>query len=276
MRGTSDIRRATRLDRRGHCAALGYLALALWLVQASWGPSLARADLIGINFYKTGTGSQMLDPSEEAGVEPQVHWNNVYWNGKSQLHNDSGLVTAVSVATTTSKDRDATWVPVGPSSSGDFRLMRQYIHSEGSGMTVIVSGLGPPFTVHGYDVIVYFDGENGGKNDVDWVTRYDVGVDGTIIATVYGRDAKDTVQWDGTFVQAFGISAAAATAGNYVRFDGLKASAFTLTATPVTGMGQGPINGLQIIALPEPVSLALVGVGLAATLVARRRSPAGG
>ena len=99
--------------------------------------SSAVAAMIGINFYKTGAGQQMLDPSEEAGVEPQVHWNNVYWNGKSQLHNDSGLVTAVSVATTTSKDRDATWVPVGPSSSGDFRLMRQYIHSEGSGMTVI-------------------------------------------------------------------------------------------------------------------------------------------
>ncbi|MGB2754733.1 MAG: PEP-CTERM sorting domain-containing protein [Phycisphaerae bacterium] len=240
--------------------------MALWLVQASWCPSLARADMIGINFYKTGAGQQMLDPSEEAGVEPQVHWNNVYWNGKSQLHNDSGLVTAVSVATTTSKDRDATWVPVGPSSSGDFRLMRQYIHSEGSGMTVIVSGLEPPFTTHGYDVIVYFDGENG---SADWVTQYTIGVDGTTIATVYGRDAKDTVQWDGTFVQSFGATAAAATAGNYVRFTGLTASSFTLTATPISG--DGPINAIQIVSVPEPTSLALLVLGAAAGLAARTR-----
>ena len=146
--------------------------------------------------------------------------------------------------------------------------MRQYIHSDGSRMTVTVSGLEPPFTIHGYDVLVYFDGENG---SADWVTQYTIGVDGTTIATVYGRDAKDTVQWDGTFVQSFGTSAGNATAGNYVRFTGLTGSGFTLTATPVTGMGQGPINGLQIIALPEPASLALLVLGLASALAARAR-----
>lgn len=266
MRGTSNTRRASCLGRRRHCIASWAVALALWLVLAFWSASPACADLIGINFYKTGAGQQMLDPSEEAGVEPQVHWNNVYWNGKSQLHNDSGLVTAVSVATTTSKDRDATWVPVGPSSSGDFRLMRQYIHSEGSGMTVIVSGLEPPFTTDNYDVIVYFDGENA---SADWVTQYTIGVDGTTIATVYGRDAKDTVQWDGTFVQSFGTSAADATAGNYVQFTGLTTSSFTLTATPVTG--DGPINAIQIISAPEPASLALVVLGVVAALANRPR-----
>jgi hypothetical protein len=121
---------------------------------------------------------------------------------------------------------------------------------------------------------VYFDGPNDDKKDLDWVTAYAIN-DGVTTATTYGKDAK-TAGWKGTFVQAFGISAAAATAGNYVRFTRLTGSGFTLTATPVTGMGQGPINGLQIIALPEPASLVLVGVGLAASLVARRRSPAGG
>lgn len=270
MRGTSDFRRAIRLDRRGHCAVLGSLALALWLVQASWCPSLARADLIGINFKgptQAGTGASVGD--QTAGVEPQTYWNDVGWWLPADLLDKTGATTAVSVTTTTDKDAYNSYVNVDPPDGGNDYLMRGYIYTSGDPLKVIIADLEPPFTTDNYDIIVYFDGEN---ESADWVTQYTIDVDGTTtIATVYGRDAKDTVPWDGTFVQSFGTSAGDATAGNYVRFAGLTAGSFTLTATPVAG--SGPINAIQIIAAPEPASASLLALGLATALAARVQRP---
>jgi len=230
----------------------------------------SEASMIGINFHG-GTNGRKIG-TKEAGVEPQTNWNDVAWWTFTALRDSTGLATAVSVTTDTTKHTYNSYVSVDPPYGGNDYLMRGYIYPSGASMTVTVAGLGQTFTHHGYDVIVYFDGPNGGTKDVDWVTAYAIN-DGVTTATVYGKDAK-TAGWSGTFIQAFGTSTNDATPGNYVRFTGLTSGTFTLTATPVTG--SGPINGLQIIALPEPASLALVGVGLAATLVARRRSPAGG
>jgi hypothetical protein len=228
--------------------------------------------MIGINFKgptQAGTGASVGDRT--AGVEPQSNWNDLGYWGSSSIKNDSGTVVAnLSVNTSTSTDGYNSYATI-PSDDGNRYLMRGYIYPpSGSSMTVTISGLGPPSTTHGYDVIVYFDGEN---SKGDWVTAYAIAA-GTVTATIYGRDAKATSAWNGVFLEAFGTSDDDATAGNYVRFTGLTASGFTLTATPISG--DGPINAIQIIGAPEPVSLALVGVGLAATLVARRRSPAGG
>jgi uncharacterized protein (TIGR03382 family) len=222
--------------------------------------------MIGINFHGGTYGRKIA--TKEAGVEPQKNWNDVGWWTVSNLLDSAGQATAVSVTTDTTQQRYNSDVKVDPPDGGNDYLMRGYIYTSGGPLTVTIAGLEPPFTTDNYDVIVYFDGENGSD---DWVTQYTIGVDGTTIATVYGRDAKDTVQWDGTFVQAFGISAADATAGNYVRFDGLKASAFTLTATPISG--DGPINAIQIIAAPEPASLALAVLGAAVMFRRRRAHP---
>ncbi len=265
MRGTSDFRRVKGLDRRGHCAALGFLALAFWLVQASWCPSLARADMIGINFHGGKYGKEI--GAKTAGVEPQTNWNDVGWWTFTNLLNNTGATTAVSVTTDTTKHTHNADISVDPPDGGNDYLMRGYIYPSGSAMTVTVSGLEPPFTTHGYDVLVYFDGPNGGTSDVDWVAAYAIN-DGVTTATIYGKDAK-TTGWNGTFIQAFGTSSSDATAGNYIRFAGLKASAFTLAATPISG--DGPINAIQIIGVPEPTSLALLVLGLASALAARPR-----
>jgi len=223
--------------------------------------------MIGINFKgptKEETGESV--DHRTAGVEPQSNWNDLgNWTFASLLDN-AGATSAVSVTTNTNLEAYNSYVLI-PSDNGNNYMMRGYIYPpSGSSMTVTVEGLEPPFTIHGYDVIVYFDGENG---SADWVTQYTIGVDGTTVATVYGRDAKDTVQWDGTFVQSFGGTAAGATAGNYIRFTGLTGSGFTLTATP--DAGSGPINAIQIVSVPEPASLALVVLGAVGALAARTR-----
>jgi hypothetical protein len=244
--------------------------LALWLVQASWSPSLARADLIGINFKgptKPETGASVGDRT--AGVEPQSNWNDLGYWGSSSIKNDSGTgVANLSVNTSTSTDGYNSYTTI-PSDDGNRYLMRGYIHSSGASMTVTVAGLGHPFTTHGYDVIVYFDGENGESGGADWITAYTI-TGGDITTVIYGKDEGGAGDWAGTFTEASGTSAEDANAvGNYVRFDGMKASAFTLTATPVSG--DGPINAIQIIAAPEPASLALLVLGLSAALGTRLR-----
>jgi len=271
VRGTSDLRRATRLDRRGHRAALGYLALALWLVQASWSPSLARANMIGINFVGKGTVySQPLAATESAGAPgfTQSNWNNAEGSSNSagqSLNDENGQGTGTTL-TWTYADKSYTSISDTP---GDGRMMRGYISQfSSSAPTVTVSGLGTAFTSPGYDVLVYFDGENTTGTPSDWVTQYTLAVGGNMVATVFGKDAAG-VNFGGTFAKASGSTAGSATAGNYVRFTGLTASGFTLTATPISG--DGPINAIQIIGAPEPASASLLALGLASALAARVR-----
>jgi len=156
-------------------------------------------------------------------------------------------------------------VPIPPDNGNNY-LMRGYLYQTAEPMTVTVTGLGTDFTTHGYDLIVYFDGPNG-ENKGDWVTEYALSSG----ESIYGKDAEDAQDWDGTFVPASGTTTDGL--GNYIRFTGLKSSKFVLTATPTSG--DGPINGIQIVAVPEPTALALLSLGLAATLARRRQTQPG-
>jgi len=222
----------------------------------------APAAPIGMNFI----GDDICGPAEvgaeEAGVEPQPGWNNLNWWANNTTLNDlDGNATGVNITINTSKEGYNSKVDTSSGSvSGDFLLMHGYYHNEGSAWTVDLAGLTSEYD--SYDLIVYFDGANSGS---DWKTEYAVSTG----ASIFAKDAADTADWDGTFVQATGTSAATATDGNYVRFTGLTADSLTLTATPDSGYAA--INGLQLIPTPEPTSLALLGVGLLAALRRRRR-----
>ena len=231
--------------------------------------------MIGINFVGKGTASgtvytRPLATTESAGApgSNQANWNNAEGSSNStgqSLQDENGQETDTTLKWTYSGKG---WNANISDADGNGCLMKGYIYQFSGPPSVTVSGLGSPFTTSGYDVIVYFDGPNGGGSDVDWVTAYAIN-DGVTTATIYGKDAK-TAGWSGTFIQAFGTSTTDATPGNYVRFTGLTGNTFTLTATPVTG--SGPINGLQIVSVPEPLSMALLAVGLAIPLGLARKS----
>jgi len=231
----------------------------------------AQAAMIGINFEGSSSNGKSVGPTKVAGVEPQSHWNDLT-SGFSQLASvvdDSGNTIAGLVVNPNNGDEEFnSYVFVDPPFDGDSYLMRGYMDNfSGSPVSVVVTGLGAPFTTHGYDVIVYFDGDNPSS---DWLTAYAIAVGGAPFATIYGKDDQDTSAWDGQFHEASGATADSATVGNYVRFTGLTSGDFTLTAMPQTG--DGPINGIQIVAVPEPAALALLGLGLAATLARRRQT----
>jgi len=230
----------------------------------------APAALIGMNFI--GNDPSGLDEvgSNTAGVEVQTHWNDLKWWEGTTLYNADGNTTGVTVDIGTNDDAYNSRVDVsGMPVPGDNLLMRGYYHGSGTSWTVTFSGLTSEYDsseYDSYDLIVYFDGANSSS---DWTTEYAVSSGGTPLASIFAKDATDTADWDGTFVQATGTSAATATDGNYVRFTGLTADSLTLTATPDSG--DAPINGLQLIPAPEPATLALLAAGGALGLARRGR-----
>jgi len=226
----------------------------------------AQAAMIGVNFIGDTHGTE-IGLSTEAGVESQENWNDLKWWGDPHaLINADGESTDITINIVTEKDAFSSHVLIP--GLGDNLLMRGYYHGDGSAWSVTLSGLTSEYPSGGYDLIVYFDGANG-KDKGDWVTEYALSSG----ESIYGKDAEDATDWDGAFDRAFGTSAATATVGNYVRFTGLTSSEFVLTATPTSG--DAPINGIQIVAAPEPAALALLGLGLAATLARRRQTQPG-
>jgi hypothetical protein len=107
-----------------------------------------------------------------------------------------------------------------------------------------------------YDVLVYFDGANGGTT---WATDYRIGA-----VTLRGTDLANT-DFTGAFVRDGGAG------GNYLRFENLQGPGFTLSATPLPG-STTVINALQIVHTPEPATVGLLGTGLAVSLLIHHRA----
>lgn len=226
------------------------------------------AEMIGINFHGHSSWGSSLAPSDIAGVEPQSNWNNCPdgWSPVANLTNGDGQSTGVSVDPSGGYPDYNAWVSVDPPNGPNSKLMRGYIWDGiTSPLTVEVSGLAG--TLDKYDVLVYFDATNG---SADWVMEFSVSVGGSTVATIYGEDAEDTATWDETWQLAGGATAGTATVGNYVRFPSLTADAFTLMVQRVDG-AEGAINALQLVAVPEPATLTLVGLGTFVAWLRRRR-----
>src|SRR5205807_7646231 len=69
--------------------------------------------------------------------------------------------------------------------------------------------------------------------------------------------AQDTIGFTGNYVQA---TLGNNSGGNYLLFTDVTGDSFTLTATPVNF--RSPVNALQIVATPEPATLAFAGVSM--------------
>lgn len=205
---------------------------------------------IGLNFA-TGTndGSYPLALAEEAGVVAQRVWNNLAsppnGNGSAyNLKNGGGALTTL----------DVTWdfaatgeePVINAALSGNHRLMKAHgLDAAGTGggqtnSTITVSQI--PFAI--YDVLVYSDAANGAA---DRVAEFRLGSESRFL-----RDASWT-SFSGAFAEAGGAAdlGAATPAGNYVRFNSLTNSSFTLILTARSssdGVRQAAVNGLQIVA----------------------------
>lgn len=279
--------------------------LAGWLLSVSSVSSVC-ADAISFNFVggapnnETANGGSLL-ASEIVGAPGygRQNWNNLttdfdgggaagggaYVNGPNPLVQNSGANLSLRMWW----DSPNTWdlnggadatVPTG----GNERLMHGYLDSNNSGANSAnlytpasqpffgVADLPTHYTASGYDVVVYFDGNNAGNDRVAefWLISNagnpsDVSLESDLTPHLFGRDAAN-VNFSGTFVQVPGTSTtnegAATVAGNFLVFEDLTADAFFLRTNEAFG-NRAPINAVQIVSnIPEPSAVGLIVLGL--------------
>jgi hypothetical protein len=244
-------------------------------------PQFLAAQVISINFNGQGPGSPGarpgpydLAPTDVAGVVAVPNWNNVPSDNLATpvaLNSSTGAATGATVAV--SGMNNAWSLPTVPATP-DATMMRGYLDSGNTTTTTVtVANLPAAFTSAGYNVYVYFDGNNTTNARSG---QYTIGSQ-----MIFGMDNAST-DFTGSFVQVPSTSntnqMANTPAGNYTIFTSLTANSFTLTATPAfpaTGTLRAPINAIQIVPVPEPGSIALAGIGMVSLLGYRLRRRAG-
>ena len=208
------------------------------------------SNVISLNFVGGGAANgtpTAMGAAEIAGVVKVSSWNNLVGNAGTQSNLKQSDGSAASGSVTWSSN--ATNSQNISESAGDKRMMKGFIDtSNSSTTTVTISGLGAPYSVNGYDVYLYADGDNGA------VTR----------AGSYKIGARSYVCTDGAGKSFSGPYALGSNrVGNFMIYPNVGGTSFTLTAAPGTSgdaTKSAPLNGLQIIAhdqAPSPPDVAI-------------------
>ncbi len=227
--------------------------------------SFAQAGSIGISHIGPGTGEGGSDGIASpvtlpGGAVPQSNWNNI--DGASGSL--SGLIDSAGNQTTA----NAVWLSVsgtgdtgGVTDTGDGQLMHGYLNADDQWASLKVSDLPAEIVALGYDVYVYHESQ-GGDGGIGYFT---MNPNPSAFEPLWARDM------DGSFGSGLGLvengydtlaEAEAGSGGNYVVFRGLTGDGFSLRAVGVTGNPRMPIQGIQIVPVPEPSTLVLAALGL--------------
>jgi hypothetical protein len=178
-----------------------------------------------------------MGASESAGVVAKTNWNNALGNASSSLVlvDETGIANGATV----SYAGDNPWALPITETAGNARMMRGYLDTGNQNpSTITVSGL--PVSASGYDIYVYADGDNASGTITRTYTLTGAGITTTSITAI---DPPNT-DFSGTFTQSNNSN------GNYVKFTGIQATVFTITATPISVSSGGlraPVNGIQIV-----------------------------
>lgn len=251
------------------------LAVASGLAGATAVDAAPLAPSVAVNFAadqpgRTGATSEVTGP---AGVLNTVNWNNT--TGQSgTASNVVADVAGVSTPTTIAVNYAATvgnWSSTGrgeenntgTGENGD--LMSGYLDTSNTSNVIIsTTGLTTQGIPGPFNVYVYVQGGVNGRGGT-----YNLTSTGGYNVT----DSHDTTAaFDGTFVEDTDL-AGTTPGSNYLVFRGVPGD-FTLTTTPVNGGAtlRANVNAIEIVAVPEPATIGLLGLG-ALGLLARRRRP---
>jgi hypothetical protein len=254
------------------------------------------ATSIGINFVETGNNgvqnglADSLASGELAGFLPQTNWNNFgRWSTPITANDSLGLSTSVAFAW----DSNNTWHNNGnPLATGNDKLMRGYLDAtgqvnQGSFTSIFASNANKPIvyvtglsswlssqSATSFDLIIYLDGDTTGRIGEYWVQsatgahdNFTLGAD--LTPHLFGRDFGD---FGGTFdrVDPSATSVGTAEDGNYILFSGISGSDTILLRTEEQTQ-RAPISGFQIVAVPEPSTMGLLGLSTLGVMMFRQR-----
>jgi len=254
----------------------------------------AQAAAIGLNF--NGNDNVNLAAGDLAGAPgyAQLNWNNFDKYGGDFPNTTTGGTSVKDETGVTVPNVRADFDATGEFNSGSStatpngRLMNGYQDSNGnpnSGTSlnsdqnrpyVGIFNLGTDYTSGGYSVIVYTDGDTTGRGGAFWIetANYSDGRNQTGTAITPTYYAQDPGNFNDTgFVQVTSIISGSPTQGNYIVFTGLTSANIVVRADEIYDVGgfkRTPINGIQIVAIPEPASMAIA-VAAGFGLLGRRR-----
>ena len=240
----------------------------------------APAATISLNFVRASNGAGLMTPTDVAGVVAVNNWNtatiaNANTGVAVPLTDDAGVVTTA-IANWQNAPGGNAWsvATAGAGSPGDMIMMTGYLDQGGNGAGAIhsISITNIPFAA--YDVYLYHS-SSGGPNRT---ARYQAnGID------IFTRNLDPANTFNGFTQAGYPTLAEAALgggnpAGNYVRWEGLSGDLIM----EAQGLGdddggsggntrRAPIQGIQIVEIPEPGSSMLFLVGSIAFLIRRRR-----
>ena len=240
------------------------------------GVASGQAQSLGLNFAATDpdAGTSSLGAADVAGVVPHSNWNNLDGNNGTDVSGLS-LSTGASSTAVVSWTSPNTWRSGGNNGFADGPdkvLTSGYLDTgdtAAGGISITVSSLDPALTSMSYDVYVYFVSDSGADRGGGYTLD-----DGNVPLLQYGSTLANPTG----HVLDPGDDNDNTSDGTYLRFSGLTGSSFTLTSNTELTTPNGfraPINGIQIVGVPEPGTIALSilgGVGLLAMARRRRNS----
>lgn len=246
----------------------GLVAVAV-LGACAWTANPLRADTINVQFEGTGvfTGQQgSFSGSQGAytgdGIAAPT-WNVLSESAGATSGSLANLVDSANAPTNVGVNFTSSSTYGDPTNPANALLGGTLIAANSTPQVVTLTGLADSGA---YTLYLY--GQNGGYNS-----------DITTFAITTGSGAPVTGQFNQT-IDGGGSSGTfynTSTNNNYTIFNATANAAGTLGIT-YTGSTEGVFNGLQVIgagpAVPEPASLALVGVGALCLMLTKRRKHA--
>ncbi len=241
---------------------------------------LSAAPVISVNFTGDDHGpSYEYTVSGTAGVVQVGNWNNFSGGGGingAGVHNNllvsTGTASGTYINYVTGGDPLSTWglgleaANITDPNSGLFNNYLNYFNSNG---IIYIGGLGTEFTSSGYDVIIYFADEDPGWQSYTVVDNSMVPIVDTRYGATAGLDSYSTEPFPGYFGST-AMTSGDATLSNYVTLSGFSGDGFYIVGNAESG-ARPAITGFQIIAVPEPTTLALLGAGIGFVLLRRRK-----
>ena len=238
------------------------------------GCSAASASAQSISWNFDGWGD-VSGPSQLAGVALAPYWNSTYLidqnSGATEnnLLDSTGTATTMSVGNFVDNSRFGYQIQsAGPGVDADGTFSRSVLNgylNNGGGGSVSVTLNSIPYSA--YDIIVYLSSDVAGRTGTVNIgsTTYDFSTMGP--AELGGLPATAGSS-SALFVQTTDTSGANPFA-DYAIFTDLTGSSQTISSTIAS---YGGIAGFQVVAAPEPGTLALAGIGGLSLLLLRHRA----